>query len=361
MIQVGSPAFIGKEREYVLDCIDRVSISGGRYVEWFEDSFAEFCGSKHAIACCNGTAALHLALIGLDVQPGDRVLMPVLTYIATANAVRYCGAEPVFCDVDPDTWCIDPSAAGRQLELARREGKRISGIIPVHLYGVPCDMDALQNLAERYDCWIVEDAAEAHGATYRGMKTGTMSEVGTFSFFGNKIITTGEGGMVVTDDDGIAARVRLMRGQGVDPERRYYHRVVGYNYRLTDLQAAVGLAQLETFEEHARARKDLGKEYRKRLLLNFQMQAVTIGACSAEWVTTIVFKKSVEKERVVSELNVLGIETRPFFYPVNQMPPYKSKESFPVAENLSRLGLILPSHYRITLEQVEEICAVVNG
>lgn len=361
MINVASPAFIGKEREYVLDCIDRVSISSGKYVHWFEDSFAEFSGTEYAVAICNGTAALHVALLGLGVQPGDRVLMPVLTYIATANAVRYCDAEPVFCDVDRHTWCLDPVEVERQLKLAIYEGKRISGILPVHLYGVPCDMDALMNLAGAYDCWVLEDAAEAHGARYRGMRTGTMGDVGVFSFYANKIITTGEGGMVVTDDENVATKVRLLRGQGVDPNRRYYHSVVGYNYRMTDLQAAIGLAQLEKFGDHSRARKELGKMYRKRLLGKVEMQAVTLDSCSAEWMTSIVVSSVVEKCRIVDELTKREIETRPIFYPVNQMPPYRSSESFPVSERLSKLGLNLPSHAGVTEAQVEEICGVICG
>ena len=237
-IFVAQPKMAGNERMYVLDCLDTNWISSnGKYIAAFEEAFAKYCGAKHAIAANNGTTALHLALVALDLKPGDEVIIPTVTYIATANAVRYCGATPVLVDVCADTMNINPA------DIERKITPKTRGIIPVHLYGHPADMDAVNRIATKHGLWVVEDAAEAHGAEVNGKKVGTLGTCATFSFFGNKIITTGEGGMVTTDDDELAAKLRLYRGQGMDPNRRYWFPVVGFNYRMTNIQAAIGLAQ----------------------------------------------------------------------------------------------------------------------
>ena len=218
-IPVAAPALVGRELEYVTDCLESSWISSaGRYVERFEDAFGEFVGVEHAIACCNGTAALHLALLALGVGPGDEVIVPTLTFVATANAVRYCGAVPVFVDSEPETWNLDPG------EIEERCTERTKGIIAVHLYGHPADLDAITTVARRRGLWVLEDAAEAHGARYRGRIVGSLSDCAVFSFYGNKIVTTGEGGMIVTRNGELAARLRILRGQGQDPSRRYWSR-----------------------------------------------------------------------------------------------------------------------------------------
>ncbi|MGB8511125.1 MAG: DegT/DnrJ/EryC1/StrS family aminotransferase, partial [Pyrinomonadaceae bacterium] len=223
-IPVAAPVLAGREKEYVADCMESGWISSsGKYVELFEAAFAKFCGVRHAVACCNGTVALHLALVALGVAPNDEVIVPTLTFVATANAVTYCGARPVFVDSEPETWNLDPA------QVEAKITSRTKGIIAVHLYGQPAEMDALRAVARRHGLFLLEDAAEAHGALYKGRPAGSLGDVAAFSFYGNKIIATGEGGMVTTDDDALAARVRLLRGQGMDTERRYWFPVVGYN------------------------------------------------------------------------------------------------------------------------------------
>ncbi|HEY2011897.1 MAG TPA: DegT/DnrJ/EryC1/StrS family aminotransferase, partial [Bryobacteraceae bacterium] len=225
-IPVSHPVLSGNEKRYVLECLETGWISSiGRFIRLFEDSFATYCEAGHAVACNNGTTALHLALAGLGTGPGDEVIVPTLTYIATANAVRYCGAQPVFVDSEPVTMAIDPA------RIEERITPRTKGIMVVHLYGHPADMDPILEIARRHGLYVVEDAAEAHGSLYRGRKVGSLGNAATFSFYGNKIITTGEGGMVTTNDSDLNQRIRILRGQGMDPERRYWFPVVGYNDR----------------------------------------------------------------------------------------------------------------------------------
>ena len=235
-IPVSAPTLAGNEKRYVMDCLESNWISArGKYVEQFEAAFAEFCGVRHGVSCTNGTVALHLALLALGIGPGDEVIVPTLTFVATANAVRYCGATPVFVDCEPETWNIDPGL------IESRITPKTKAIIVVHLYGHPVDMDAVMSLADRHGLFVVEDAAEAHGAIYRGRMVGSIGHIATFSFFGNKVISTGEGGMVTTDDAELARIVRLLKEQGMDPKRRYWYPVVGYNYRMTNVTAAIGL------------------------------------------------------------------------------------------------------------------------
>jgi len=255
-IFVASPALHGRELDYVTEAVESTWISShGRFIDAFEREFADFCQTKHAITTNNGTTALHLALVGLGIGPGDEVLVPTVTYIATANAVTYCGATPVLVDVLPGTLNIDPEAARAAIT------ERTRAIIPVHLYGEAADMDAVTSLAFEHGLYVVEDAAEAHGARFEGRPVGGFGHAGMFSFFGNKIITTGEGGMIVTNDDEYAARIRLYRGQGMDPTRRYWFPVVGYNYRMTNVQAAIGLAQFERVEAALARRAEVRARY----------------------------------------------------------------------------------------------------
>jgi perosamine synthetase len=238
-IPIASPEIGEEEVRNVMECLRSSWISSrGEFIDRFEEAFAHYCDARHAIACNTGTAALHAALWAAGVRSGDEVIVPSLTYIATANAVRYCGAEPVFADSDPETWNIDPT------DVERRITPRTRAIVPVHLFGVPADLGSLTALASAHGVAVIEDAAEAHGAMYDGRPVGAQGLVGIFSFYGNKIITTGEGGMVVTDDDGVAARCRLFKGQGQAPNQTYVFPVVGQNYRMTNIEAAIGLAQL---------------------------------------------------------------------------------------------------------------------
>jgi perosamine synthetase len=359
-IHVSEPILLGREREYVLDCLDRAELSGnGQYVLRFEEAFAALCGTRHAVACCNGTAALHMALLALNVQPGDRIIVPALTYIATANAVRYCGAEPVFCDVLPDTWCIDPVGV-KALLLA---DSRIVGIIPVHLYGVPADMDALRKLALARHVWLLEDAAEAHGARVGGVRIGALGQAAAFSFFGNKLLTMGEGGAVTTSDDALVARVRAAGRQAQDPGHRYWHTAIGHNYRLGNVQAAIGLAQVEEYDRHAALRRIVWDWYERALEGSpFERQVVPVDAESANWMVAVLLPPNADPVAVMRYMgDGCGIETRPVFQPIPLMPPYREGAApTPVAEDIAARGICLPTHGRLTQDDVAAIVLALN-
>lgn len=354
-IAVAQPVLSGNERKYVLDCLDTNWISSvGKYITAFEEAFASFCGVKHAIATNNGTTALHLALVAMDLKPGDEVIIPTVTYIATANAVRYCGATPVFVDVQASTMNIDPAAIEAKIT------SKTKGIIPVHLYGHPADMLSINAIAHKRGLWVVEDAAEAHGAEIAGHKVGSMSTCATFSFFGNKIVTTGEGGMVTTNDDEFAQKLRLFRGQGMDPNRRYWFPVVGYNYRMTNIQAAIGLAQMETIETSLAARARLAGWYAEALgnLRDEIVLPKDVGSVKqVYWMYNIFLRQgdAVRRDAVMRQLSDDGIETRPVFYPMHVLPPYREDGSYPVADLWAQRGINLPTHLGLTREDVERI------
>lgn len=360
-IPVAAPVLDGRETEYVMECMQTTWISSaGRFIGAFEEAFAKFIGVKHAIATNNGTTALHLALVGLDLQPGDEVIVPTLTYIASANAVRYCGATPVFVDSDPRTFNMDPA------DVAAKITPRTKGIMPVHLYGHSADMDPLLALAKQHDLFILEDAAEAIGATYRGRKVGSLGDCATFSFFGNKIVTTGEGGMITTDDDELAARLRLFRGQGMDPQRRYWFPVVGYNYRMTNIAAAIGLGQMERVEHHLAVRQSIGESYNAKLAKlgnKIVLPTVEPWANHVYWMYTIVLGDAVTRTRdeVMARMDAQGIETRPVFYPMHVMPPYLEEgASYPAADHCSARGINLPTHGMLSEEDIDRIVAALQ-
>jgi len=288
-IPVAAPALVGNEKKYVMDCLDSSWISSnGQYIERFESAFAEFCKVKHALSCANGTAALHLALLALGIGPEDEVIVPTLTFVATANAVMYCGARPVFVDSEPETWNLDP------MLLEQCISSRTRAIIVVHLYGHPVDMDQVIAVARKHGLFIIEDAAEAHGAEYKGQRVGSLGDIATFSFYGNKIVTTGEGGMVVTNHDELASRVRQLKGQGMAPGRRYWFPMVGYNYRMTNIEAAIGLAQLEKVDWHLSRRREIATEYSHFLkrIPGISMQPEKEWARNAYWMISIVLNEN---------------------------------------------------------------------
>ncbi|WP_269766387.1 DegT/DnrJ/EryC1/StrS family aminotransferase [Burkholderia ubonensis] len=354
-IMVAQPKMAGNERKYVLDCLDTNWISSnGKYIPAFEEAFAKFCGVKHAIAANNGTTALHLALVALGLQPGDEVIIPTVTYIATANAVRYCGATPVLVDVSADTMNIDPA------DIERKITARTKGIIAVHLYGHPAEMDAVNEIANKHGLWVVEDAAEAHGAEVRGKRVGSMGTCATFSFFGNKIITTGEGGMVTTNDDELAAKLRLYRGQGMDPKRRYWFPVIGYNYRMTNIQAAIGLAQMEGIDNALAERERLAGWYNEALndlRDKLVLPSEASWAKQVFWMYNVFLREGDERKRddVMRSLDEMGIETRPVFYPMHVLPPYMEESTYPVADLWSQRGINLPTHQDLTRADVQRI------
>lgn len=361
-IPVSAPVLNGNERKYVLDCLDTTWISSnGKYIEQFEKAFANFCQTKHALSCCNGTVALHLALMALGLAPGDEVLVPTLTFVATANAVTYCGAHPVFLDSDPDTWNLDVST------IANKITPRTKGIVAVHLYGNPVDMDALMSLAKQHRLWIVEDAAEAHGAEYGGKKVGSYGVLSSFSFYGNKIITSGEGGMVVTNDSTLALKVSRLKGQGMDPDHRYWFPIIGYNYRMTNIAAALGLAQLENVDSSIQRRNEISQWYQEELseVAGLEFQKPQENSKPVNWMFTIVLNESLQfsRDSLMKYLLHHNIETRPVFYPMHTLPPYKSSNidsKFPIADRISSRGINLPTWGGLTRDDVQYICQTVR-
>jgi perosamine synthetase len=354
MIRLAEPWLMGNESAYVLDALRQNQLSMGNYVARFEAAFAAAMGCEHGISTTSGTTALHLILAAIGIGPGDEVILPALTFVATANAVRYCGATPVLADISPETWCINPD------DVAQRITSRTRAIIAVHLYGHPADMDSLQELADGYELRLIEDAAEAPGAFYKGRPVGALSEAAAFSFYGNKTITTGEGGMVTTHDKRLAERLRLLRGQGMDPTRRYWHAVVGYNYRMTELQGAVGLGQVEELQVHLAARRRVAELYRQ-FAPDLRWQGTATWARPAWWMNVAQFE---DRDGAAERLAKRGIETRPAFVPLHLMPPYHDcgiPGAYPVAERVGACGLCLPSHARMAADDVWQVCETLRN
>lgn len=359
---MAEPAFVGNERNYVLDCIDSSWVSSiGKYIEMFEAGLADVTGSKHAIACMNGTVALHLAMLANNIGPGDEVIVPSLTYVATANAVAYCGARPVFADVDPDSWTLDAE------DVVRHITPRTKGIIAVHLFGHPCDMGRIKAIAHQHGLFVVEDAAEAIGAEYLGRPVGSLGDIGMFSFFGNKIITTGEGGAVTLNDDALSRHIRMLKGQGMDPDRRYWFPIIGYNYRMTNIQAAIGYAQLEKFEWHVAQRIRVANSYYsflKDYANLFRLPVQKSWAKNVYWMYNVILTPNVVSARddVIRDLAGRGVETRPMFYPMHTLPPYQHlqpNDNFPVSTEVGARGITLPTYSSLTTEDVEYIATQV--
>ncbi|HZF08583.1 MAG TPA: DegT/DnrJ/EryC1/StrS aminotransferase family protein [Thermoanaerobaculia bacterium] len=360
-IPVAAPALSGNEKRYVNECLDTTWISSiGSFISRFEEQFAASAGVGYAVSCNNGTSALHLALLGLGVGPGDEVLVPSLTYIATANAVRYCGALPVFVDSDRETWNLTAE------DLRAKLTPRTRAVIAVHLYGRPAPMREILIVAREAGIKVIEDAAEAVGATYQGRPVGSLADVAAFSFFGNKIITCGEGGMITTDDEALGRKIRQLKGQGQDFERRYFFPVVGYNYRMTNIQAALGLAQLEQIDAYLAQRDEIAAWYRSELagVPGLHLPAPDREERSVCWLWSVVLTHHAgdRRDAVMAHLKEAGIETRPFFYPCHIMPPYAAtgrEARCPEAEWLSERGLSLPTWIGMTRQHVCRIAAAL--
>ena len=358
------PDLSDRERGYLIEAFDSSWISStGSFVARFETEFAKFVGVDHAISCANGTCALHLALSSLGIGPGDEVIVPALTYVATANAVTYVGAEPVFADCNPQTWNIDPESVARLLT------SRTRAVIPVHLFGEPADLTALRDLAKCHELALVEDAAEAHGAVHAGKRVGAWGDVGVFSFYGNKILSTGEGGIVCTGRADIAARVRKLRGQGVDPSRHYWFDEVGFNYRMTNLACAIGLGQLERFEELRRARETVRTWYNDLLDsvdLPLTRQDHTVESSPVLWIYGVVLESGAEpgRDELRRRLSDAGIETRPFFHALNTLPMYRhcrDDGGCPTSQFLGEQGIMLPTHSCLAREDVEHVVGALGA
>jgi perosamine synthetase len=351
-IPVYQPSLGGNEKRYVNECLDSTWISSkGEFLPRFEQSFAGYTGAAYATAVCNGTVAIHLALVALGIGPGDEVIVPTLTYIASVNAIAYTGATPVFVDSLRDSWQLDPEDVRRKITPKTR------AIMAVHLYGHPADMPAVMEIAREAGLFVVEDCAEAFGTRIAGRHVGTFGDIATFSFFGNKTITTGEGGMVVTNDATLADRAVHFKGQGLAKHRVYWHDVIGYNYRMTNICAAIGLAQMERADELLARKLALAARYDAALSdAGVELHRATRPEYQHSYWMYSVLVPSGMRDGVMADLREAGIETRPLFYPAHTMPMYSQRyERHRVAEDLGWRGINLPSWPDLLPEQVQHV------
>lgn len=357
-IPVYRPSLGERERSYLIDAFDSGWISSkGAYVGRFERAFAHYVGAPHATSVCNGTVAIHLALTALGIGAGDEVIVPTFTYVASVNTILQAGATPVFADSLPSTWQVDPD------DVARRVTSRTRAILPVHLYGQACDMEALMAIARRHDLRVVEDCAEAFGSRIGDRHVGTFGDAATFSFFGNKTITTGEGGMVVSRTPELARRLSLLKNQGVSPTREYWHEEPAYNYRMTNLAAAIGLAQVERASELLAQKRRLASLYRDRLAgLPVELHLEQPGTVHSYWMISMLVDDAELRDPLRRVLTEQGIETRPLFHPSHMLPMYASHagNQYPIAEDLAARGMNLPSWPGLADEDVDSVCAVIR-
>lgn len=365
MIPVNEPLLNGNEKKYLIECIDTGWISSeGPFIKEFEEKMSVAAGRKYGIAVANGSVALDAAILALNLGKGDEVIMPAFTIISCAAAIVRAGAKPVLVDSDPVTWNIDVNAIEEKITSKTR------AIMVVHIYGLPVDMDKVIELAGKYKLHIIEDAAEMHGQTYKGKPIGSFGDLSTFSFYPNKHITTGEGGMIVTDDAAIADRCRSLRNLCFIPEKRFYHEELGFNFRMTNLQAALGKAQLERLNEFVERKRKMGKQYTQRLSSIDSIQLPperTAYADNIYWVFGMVLKDSVpfDAAQAMKRLAAEGIGTRPFFWPMHEQPVFQkmglfANEKYPVAENIARRGFYVPSGLAITSEQIDKVSEAVK-
>lgn len=352
------PSLSGNEKKYVNECLDTSWISSkGRFVSEFEREFAKFIGIKHATAVCNGTVAIHLAGAALGLQPNDEVICPSFTYIASANPFEQLGCKVVFCESLRTTWQMDPEDVERRITPATK------AIVAVHLYGHPCDMDAICAIAKKYNMFVIEDCAEAIGTRYKGKHVGSFGDIACFSFFGNKTITCGEGGMVVCNNDELYERARHLKAQGVVPWKEYWHDVSAYNYRMTNIQAAIGLAQLEQVEDFLEAKQKIKKWYEEELAGLPLLFHQPVGDVShSYWMISVLVESAECRQKLREHLKEQGIETRPTFPCAHMMPMYNRRfMTLPHAEYLSSRGMNLPSHPQLTRENIKEICSAIRA
>jgi perosamine synthetase len=374
MIPVNEPLLGREELNKVASCIKNNWVSSqGEFLKEFEDRFAAYCGVRFGISTTNGTTALHLALATLGLGPGDEVLMPTFTMAATAFAVSYTGAKPVFVDSEPETFNIDIHQVDRYLARQEKRGKiKVKAILPVHIYGHPVDMAPLLETAERYSIAVIEDAAEAHGAEYKGKRCGSFGAMACFSFYANKIITTGEGGMVITDDPSLADRARRLKDLAHAVDQRFLHTDIGFNYRMTNMQAALGVAQLNKIGSHIEKKRWMAREYAKGLqgLSGLRLPLEQPWAKSVFWMYGVLVEEGfgLSRNQLRERLKQKGIDTRSFFIPMHLQPVFEARKKnaksfgpFPVAERISEQGLYLPSGLKISREQIRLVCREIKS
>ncbi len=356
-IPVAKPLFVGNEKIYLNECLDSGWISSaGKYIISFEKIVAEYCGVPCAVAVSNGTVALHLALVALGIGPGDEVIVPDLTFAATANAVIYTGAKPLLVDVEADSWTIDIEKCDDLIT------SKTKAIIPVHLYGQPCQMSKICEFANHHRLFIIEDCAEAHGAEFQGKKVGTFGDVNCFSFYGNKIVTTGEGGICLTSDQQTFERLQMLRDHGMDKNHKYWHNQVGYNYRMTNIQAAIGYAQMERIDEFIKVRENIQRQYDQLLggHPKIVIQKDLPDRKKVCWIYSVEIvndELGISIQEIQQRLKEKGIDSRPFFIPLHKMPPYSGYRHNQLSQSvrISQHGLSLPTFTDLSEDQIKFI------
>jgi perosamine synthetase len=364
-IPLANPDLSGNEAKYALEAIQSGWIGTGPFIKQFEREFARLSGARAGIACANGTVALHLALLAMELGPGDEVIVPSFTYVATANAVRFCGAEPVFVDVEPETWCIDPVKAEQAIT------PRTKGIMPVDLYGHAADLDAVNAVAEHHGLWVVEDAAEAALAKYKGRPVGSLAKITTFSFHVTKVFTSGEGGAITTDDEQIEAFIRMIYSHGMDPNRRFFFPVSGYNYRLTNISAGLLCAQMERHEMFMQRRADIFRRYQELLegTPGIRCRPVAPWATLSPWLFSVTVDADAfgwTRDQLMEKLSEHKIESRPFFIPVHSLPPFAESSrqrstQCPITDRLCGAGVNLPTYTTMTDGHIERVAEVIRS
>jgi perosamine synthetase len=357
-IPVYRPSLDGNVKKYVNDCIDSTWISSkGEYIAKFEHEFKKYIDVGYATTVANGTLALHLAMIALGVGEGDEVIVPTFTYIASVNAIRYVNAKPIFVDSEKDSWQLSVA------DVRKKITPKTKAIMAVHLYGQACNMEDLAALCKEHNIFLIEDCAESLGTKFKDKHVGTFGDISTFSFFGNKTITTGEGGMVVTNDKTLYERAVHFKGQGLAKHRQYWHDVIGYNFRMTNICAAIGLAQLEQIEHFIKRKREIAMMYKAELDGKFvSVHTEQENTVHSFWMNSILTSDSQERDNLRDYLDTKGIETRPTFYPVHTMPMYSEKfEKHPVAEDLGWRGLNLPSFPTLTNDEVLYIIGAIKS
>ena len=358
MIPVYQPYFNGREKEYVNQCLDSTWISSkGEFIGKFESAFANYvCAQGGATSVCNGTVAIHLALAALGIGPGDEVIVPTFTYIASVNTIIQTGATPVFVDSLQATWQVDPE------DIRKKITPKTKAVMAVHLYGQSCDMDPIVQICKENNLLLVEDCAEAFGSYYKGRHVGTFGDVATFSFFGNKTITTGEGGMVIAKDAAVLAKAFHLKNQGVSSSREYWHDIVAYNYRMTNICAAIGLAQLEQADVILEKKRQIALWYEEALQgLPLEVHREESGTTHSFWMCSVLVNDATQRDGLRQHLREQGVETRPVFYPAHTMPHCQAEGVFPVAEYLGARGINLPSYPALSRSEIETIAQCMRS
>jgi len=354
-IPVYQPYLGEEEKLNVNDCLDSSWISSkGKYIDAFEKRTKDYIGANYVSTVSNGTVALHTALLAAGISKGDEVITPNFTYVASTNSILMVGAKPVFVEIDKDTWNIDTDLIESKISI------KTKAILVTNVYGFPCNFQRLHKICSKHNLLLIEDAAESFGAEYEGKKSGSLADISTFSFFGNKTITTGEGGMILTKSSEIFSKIEQLKNQGNSKTKRYYHEVLGYNYRMTNIQAAIGCAQLDKIKLILKLKKDVDQFYRSKLSDVATFQKAENNSISSFWMSSLLFKNEKLKTRMEQQLEKSNIESRPLFFPIDELPFYQKSDTCHVAKRLHSKGLILPSFPDLTTEQLEYIVKIIR-